>query len=291
MPLSPPVRGPSRDPLRDWFPTAKINEGRWSLLLRVKPASAPSTESSSFVLRMVRAPARSDSFAHRRLAQEVAVTHAVRHSALPPVVDFELHGAHPFTVTPFVSGYSAAKWRLSKNRCPLGLACWIARQIAEALAKLHVAGLRHGELDPANVHVRQEGLISLLGLSGAAKIGSLEAGCQFGINPAYAAPEQFKPGNAATPFSDVYSLGAVLFELVTKRIPFQSEDAAELEAMHTIAPVPDVRTLAPDAPYALSVLIRRMLSKEPLRRPDIQQVAYQLSDFEITSFRDWAVVA
>jgi serine/threonine protein kinase len=290
MPISPPLQGPSRDPLRDWFPTEKISEGRWSLLLRVHPSSSPRSEGASFLLRTLRAPARPGSFAHQRLAQEVAVTHALRHLAIPPVVDSELHGAHPFTVVPYVAARPISLWRGAAKKPPLGLACWIIRQAASAVASLHAAGLRHGQIEPSHLLLHSDGRVALVGLGAAAPIGSQIPGAEFAINPAYAAPEQFSPAPAEAA-SDVYSLGAVLFELLTQRRPHEPQQEEEWEAMHRLAPIPDLRVWAPDAPHALRSLIRRMLAKEPLRRPDLAEVIQQLCDFEIASFHDWAAVA
>lgn len=287
MPTKLPQRAPSRDPLRDWFPTAKISEGRWSLLLRVRPASAPLGEPATFALRMLRAPARIGSFPHRRLEQEVAVTHAVRHPGLLEVVDWELHGPHPFTVAPHLAGVTLADWRRSPFRCSLGQTCLIVRRVAEALRALHEAGLRHGNLHPGNILVGEAGRTAVTGLGSAMTIGSLAVGEELAIDAVYAAPEQFSQGSEAQSASDIYSLGAVLFELLTKRPPFLCGDPAELEAQHRLAPIPELRTLAPDAPYVLSALLRKMLAKDPLRRPEAQEVAAILGDFEISSFRDW----
>lgn len=288
MPSSLPQRVPSRDPLRDWFPTAKISEGRWSLLLRARPSSAPLTDPSTFALRMLRAPARIGTFPHRRLEQEVAVTHAVRHPGLLEVCDWELHGPHPFTVTPYVAGHTLADWRKSPLRCPLGQACWTARRIADALAALHSAGLRHGNLHPGNVLINQAGQAILTGLGSAMSIGALACGEELAIDPIYSAPEQFSSGAEAKSQSDIYALAAILFELLAKRPPYLCGNPEELEAQHRLAPIPDLRSLAPDTPYLLSSLLRKMLAKDPLRRPDAQEVARTLGDFEISSFRDWA---
>lgn len=291
MPISPPVKGPSRDPLRDWFPISKIHEGRWSLLLRVKPASSARTDSADFALRMLRAPARPGSFAHRRLQQEVAVTHLVRHSALTPVADFELHGAHPFTISRYVSGVPIATWTKSGATCPLGAACWIVRQSTDAARALHGASLRHGGISPANILISDVGRVTLVGLCSAVAIGAASNGDELAIKPQYAAPEQFRPGAEAAAASDIYSLGAVLFELLAKRPPYTAVNFAELEALHRLAPIPDVRSFAPEAPWALAALVRRMLTKEPLRRPCADEVISKLSDFEIASFGDWELVA
>lgn len=284
-------RAPSRDPLRDWFPTAKISEGRWSLLLRARPANAPLSDAAGFALRLLRAPAREGSFVHRRLSQELAVSHLVRHPSLLRVVDSELHGAHPFLVTPYVEGNSLVKWLQSPLAIPLGLASWIARQVSEALAAMHEAGLRHGNVQPSKIFCDSQGQTFLVGLGSAMPLGALASGEDLSINPVYAAPEQFRFGAEAQGASDVYSLGVVLFELLAKRPPFLASNGEELMAMHQLAPVPELRSFAPGVPFYLGALVRRMLAKDPLRRPDAEEVAKFLCDFEISSFRDWSTAA
>jgi serine/threonine protein kinase len=140
----------------------------------------------------------------------------------------------------------------------------LLRQAAAALAGIHAQGWVHRDVKPANLLLRADGTLALADFGCACPVGAghgLPAGTITGT-PAYAAPEQ-SAGAPATPAADVYSLGAVLHELLTGRPPFPGTTATELLAQHLLASVPRL----PACHGAWQPLLDAMLAKCPGGRP------------------------
>ena len=125
----------------------------------------------------------------------------------------------------------------------------IAGEIAAGLAHAHERGLVHRDLKPSNVLFDAEGRAKIADFGIAhmdAATGLTEAGTVLGT-AAYISPEQ-AAGEPATPASDVYAFGVILFRMLTGRLPFEAPDALALAAMHRDRPPPPVSELRPDAP-------------------------------------------
>lgn len=136
-------------------------------------------------------------------------------------------------------------------------------QAAQALARLHEQGWVHRDLKPANLLLRADGSLALGDLGCACRIGQAAgtAGELVGT-PQYAAPEQSQ-GAAAQPAADVYSLGAVLHELLCGAPAYPGPGLAEIISQHLAAPLP--RLPSPHASW--QVLLDRLLAKDPAQRP------------------------
>jgi eukaryotic-like serine/threonine-protein kinase len=180
---------------------------------------------------------------------------------------------------------------LACGRLPLAESLWYARQAAEALAALDEAGWIHGDVKPSNLFLSSEGHVTLLDLGFARRAretGSAVDRCVLGTCN-YLAPELITSALRADNRSDIYSLGVVLFELLSGRLPFVGKDLAELATQHRQAAAPNLRRLAPHLPGEVVGLVRRMLAKDPLRRPQTpQELVDQLSALEIATFSERA---
>ena len=103
---------------------------------------------------------------------------------------------------------------------------------------------------------------------------------------AYASPETFNPHLPFGPGSDVYSLGITLYELLTAARPFNDEDPTDLAAAHLTRPAPDPRLAVPPLAPRVSRLLRKMLAKDPLRRPAVQELIDWIVDLEVETFAE-----
>ncbi len=151
------------------------------------------------------------------------------------------------------------------RRGPLhpGGACAIAERLCRALAHAHRRGIVHRDVKPANVMLAQDGRVKLgdLGIARAAA-GSTGGEAAVAGTPRYMAPEQGR-GLPATPATDVYAAGVVLYEMLTGSPPFTGSSVVELALSHERDPPPP---LPASVPGALAEVVSRALSKEPAGR-------------------------
>jgi eukaryotic-like serine/threonine-protein kinase len=144
----------------------------------------------------------------------------------------------------------------------------IAAEIAAGLAHAHQRGVVHRDLKPANILLDTEGRAKIADFGIARTRGTTgltEAGTVLGT-AAYISPEQAR-GDPATPTSDVYAFGVILFRMLTGRLPFEAADALTLAAMHRDLPAPAVSERRPDAPPLLESVAAAALAKSPADRP------------------------
>ncbi|SBW20845.1 serine/threonine protein kinase [Candidatus Protofrankia californiensis] len=161
---------------------------------------------------------------------------------------------------------------------PIGLAeaAAITAQIAAVLADVHRVDIVHRDIKPANVMIVDGGLVKLLDfgiaiLRGAGALPRLTQIDRTVGTPPYMSPEQHL-GQIVTPASDIYSLGCLLFELLTGDLPFYATADNSLRAQHVRADAPPVRARRPDVPPAVVDLVAAMLTKEPRARPSAEAV-------------------
>jgi serine/threonine-protein kinase len=216
----------------------------------------------------------------RRFLREARIAAKLAHPNVVRVYDVGETDGRPYLVMEYVDGEPLDEIIRREGRLAPSRAALIAAQAAAGLAAAHSAGLVHRDVKPANVLVAAGDVAKLadfgiaLGESGTR---FTEAGTVVG-SAAYLAPERLA-GAEATPASDVYSLGAVLYELLTAAPPRQAATLDELATALEAAVVP-VRDLAPDAPPELEELVMRCLARLPAYRPpSAAELASELRSF------------
>ncbi|MFM7163868.1 MAG: protein kinase domain-containing protein, partial [Planctomycetaceae bacterium] len=156
---------------------------------------------------------------------------------------------------------------------PWQQACRMTAQAAKGLSAAHAAGLIHRDIKPANLMIGRDGLVKVVdfGLSkavhadAALRDGATQAGQILGT-PHYMSPEQFE-GAGVTPATDIYSLGATLYRLLTGRYPFESAGSiVALMKSHLMDPVPSIQPWAGDVPAECDRLIQRAMQKRAADR-------------------------
>jgi serine/threonine-protein kinase len=181
----------------------------------------------------------------------------------------------PFVVMELVEGVSLEQ-RLGPGALPWRFAVEVCAQVAAALAAVHVRGLVHRDVKPANIMLTPDGVkVVDFGVSAIAGSAPEPDGRVYGT-PAYLAPERLDgtPANAA---SDVYALGLVLYRAIAGRLPWDADTATQMLTAHCYVepePLPAIEGLPP----AVADLCRRCLAKNPGRRPGAAEIMRVLAE-------------
>jgi eukaryotic-like serine/threonine-protein kinase len=208
-----------------------------------------------------------DERATRRFVREARATARLAHPNVARVFDFGRDGGVPFLVMELLEGETLAT-RVASGPLPPAEAARIAAAVADALDAAHQRGIVHRDVKPSNVMLTRDGEVKVLdfGIAAAADETYSTTGSGLYATVGYVSPERVA-GEPATPASDVYSLGAVLYELLCGRPPFSGPSPALVARAHLRdQPVP-VRQLAPWVPARLAEACEAALAKEPARRP------------------------
>ncbi|MET8118664.1 protein kinase [Micromonospora sp. NPDC005291] len=181
-----------------------------------------------------------------------------------------------FVVMELLSG-EELELRLTEGPLPWTEAVEVGAQVADALAAAHRLGIVHRDITPANVMMTGTG-VKVLDFGIATRIGAPdedEDGETFGT-PAYVAPERLD-GAPAQPSTDVYSLGVLLHEALTGRVPYPADTWEQLSAALASGPPPTLAEL-PELPPPVVQICLRSLARNPADRPTARQVATVLRD-------------
>jgi serine/threonine protein kinase len=215
-----------------------------------------------------------------RFEREARLTARLEHPGVPAVHDTGSDSGDLYLVMQLIDGADLADFQAENEPVPIGWVAAVGTQVAAVLTVAHAASLVHRDLKPRNVMITLDGHVKVLDFG----VAVLRDGDGTRITrtaespgtPAYMAPEQAMHG-AAGPPSDIYSLGCVLYELITGQQVFTAKTPLALMHRHyTDFPTP-VATLRPEAGPALNELVARMLAKQPQRRPAAPEVHNRLA--------------
>jgi eukaryotic-like serine/threonine-protein kinase len=222
------------------------------------------------------------------LQREARVGLKVRDQRLVRLLDAHVTRPPYFLVMEFLPGESLRRRLRRDYRLELPDALWITRQIAEALAALHRAGFLHGDVKPDNVRLVGDGAAVLIDLGFAHRPGENAAFLREGYvlgTPDYLAPELCLDNPEADLKSDLFSLGVMLFEMLTGQFPYPPGSLNQTFRRHGCDPPADIRRLAGPLPDPLPRLVERLLSRHREQRPGADAVVQQLITLEISALR------
>ena len=227
------------------------------------------SDDSAVVVKIVGGASVAGGVDRERFRREIVILEALQH---PHVITIVEHGAYSdglYLVMPALAGGSLRE-RI-RVRLPLDDALGIARTLAGALGAAHGAGVVHRNVKPDNVLFDASGAVVLsdFGLARATALGKSLTGEGAVVgSPRYMSPEQIRD-LPTTARSDLYSLGVLLFEMVSGDPPFRGADFLSVAIEHLTSPLPAL----PDAPPGVAALIGALCAKAPDDRPaDAQAV-------------------
>ena len=210
--------------------------------------------------------------------REARIVAGVEHPHIVPLYDAVSRDGLLYLVMRLLPGQSLAGRIKAERKLSPADAARLAHEVARALAAAHERGVVHRDIKPDNILLDASGHATVTDF-GISRVTSRPSGEQFGVTvgtPHYMSPEQAM-GEDVDGRADVYSLGVVLFEMLTGRLPFAGRNVTELMAKVISAPPPKVSSLEPATPRALAELVDRLLAKERDQRPHASELVTLLA--------------
>jgi formylglycine-generating enzyme required for sulfatase activity len=207
----------------------------------------------------------------RRFKQEAASVAQLRHPNIVQVYDFDHDAGVHYIVLEYVPGQTLQDLlkalNASNQRLPLTTTVPIMATICDAVTYAHQKAMIHRDLKSANVMLNQRGEPILMDFGVAKMLGETQhtmTGAVIGT-ALYMSPEQAQ-GAAIDSRTDIYSLGVMLFEMITGRPPFEGNSAVAIMMKHVNEPVPDICEINENVPDELVVVVQKALAKDPAQR-------------------------
>ncbi len=207
-----------------------------------------------------------------REAQTIAL---LEHQAIVPLYDFGEDSGQPYFVMRHMPGGSLADRARQRALTP-AQAARIVNRLAAALDEVHAKGIIHRDLKPSNIlfDQRDDPYISDFGIAKITQASSPVTGSGIIGTPAYMSPEQARGDSVIDGRSDIYALGAIVFEILTGRTPFDADTPIAVVLKHLSDPVPRLLDLNPDLPPGCQEIVERAMAKN---RDERYQTAAELA--------------
>jgi len=242
-----------------------LGAGGMGQVFRVEDA----TSGQALALKVLRPLDAEDTDRVRRFQREIQILTRIRHPAVLHILDWGDSAAGLYFVTELVDGEDLKVAIRRRGAWPAPEAAALGATLAEALAAAHAQGVVHRDVKPNNVMIARDGSVRLLDFGLARGAGMdlttlTRTGTILGT-PGYMSPEQFD-AHGVDERSDLYSLGVVLFEVLTGRLPFTGQTPIAVALAHKTETPPLPRALRPGIPAWLERVVLRCLEKDPARR-------------------------
>ncbi len=220
-------------------------------------------------LKVLHAAIRDEPGGLERFQREAGLLARIRHGGIPSIHDFGTSDGEAYYVSDLVDGTDLKEEIRRRGPWPPAEAAALVATVADALGAAHAAGIVHRDVKPQNVMLARDGSVKLVDFGIARRVGVgggtiTATGVTLGT-PEYMSPEQFESARVDAR-SDVYSLGVVLFELLTGSPPFGGDTPMAVAMKHRNEPPPLVRSLRGEVPAWLDRIVQTCLEKDRSRR-------------------------
>lgn len=204
-----------------------------------------------------------------RFQREAKAAARITHPNIVNVYDVGVAEGRHYIVMEYVPGRTLKERIKEEGPVPVPQALQIARQIAGALAQAHANNLVHCDIKPHNILVMPDGNVKVadFGIARAVTESTMTYNDNIMGSVHYFSPEQAR-GTMITPKSDVYSLGVLVYEMLSGRIPFDGNTAVSIARKHLEEDPQPLHMIAPGIPPVVEALVTRMMAKDPAQRPD-----------------------
>jgi serine/threonine protein kinase len=223
----------------------------------------------------------------KRFIEEARALAQLRGPHVAQVLDAGIEDGTPFIVMELLKGRDL-RTLLGEGQMSVTLAAQLVREACEAVSEAHAKGIVHRDLKPENLYLAEtengSSVLKVIDFGISARQGADGAYDSQGPGPGspeYMAPEQLLKGNTVDHRADIWSLGIVLYELLTGGVPFTGDSPHAICSAVVAAPPPSLKAARPGVPVALEAVVLRCLHKSPTERfANAQELAQALSAFE-----------
>ena len=218
-------------------------------------------------IKILRADLTTDAVSILRFEREAQAAAALAHPNIVEIYDVGDYKGHHYIVMEYVTGKTLKQVIRSRGPLVNEEAVDIMKQLCSAISEAHSRGIIHRDIKPQNVIVKADGSIKILDFGIATAKGSMQLTQANNVMGSvhYLAPELAK-GEAASPQSDIYALGIVLYEMLAGDVPFKADQAVQIALKHMREPMPDVRLINASVPQSIANVITRATAKDPNNR-------------------------
>lgn len=208
-----------------------------------------------------------DEDAVKRFNREAKAVTSLSHPNIVSIYDVENEGEFYYLILEYVEGMTLKDYMIKNPRMPIETIVHIAKQIAAGLSHAHQNGIIHRDIKPQNI-LMNENLtckITDFGIARAYGDTTLTQTNQMLGTVYYLSPEQAR-GNVATAQSDIYSLGILIFEMITGQIPFKGESAVAIALKHLQEELPEIDKYRDHVPQSVKNIVLQATMKNPNER-------------------------
>ena len=214
-----------------------------------------------------------------RFQHEAQGAAKLSHPNIVSIYDVGEDGGSHYIVMELVTGSTLKEKIASQGHLTVEESLRMAGCIASALEAAHAKGLVHCDIKPHNILIADNGSVKVADFGIARAVSSSAATFDGNVvgSVHYLSPEQAK-GTSVTTKSDIYSLGVVLFEMLTGRVPFTGETPVSVALKQITDPVPSLRSFDPTIPMGVDAIVQRMMSKDPSMRPSARDAVMMIRE-------------
>src|SRR3954464_1822235 len=255
---------------------AQIGAGGMSTVYRAFDA----TLERRVAIKLMHREIASDSDQLERFRREARSVAQLSHPHIVGVIDAGEDDGRPYIVFEYVEGETLKERIRRCGRLPVDESLAYAIEITRALGAAHARGIVHRDIKPQNVLIDEEGMAKVtdFGIARSLDEEGLTADGRVLGTTDYVSPEQAL-GHAVNGQSDIYSLGIVLFEMLTGDVPFHGDNQVSVAMKHVREDVPDIQRVRPQLSASVASVVDRMTTKDLARRyPDAPTLEDDLED-------------
>ena len=228
-------------------------------------------------IKVLKSDMSSDPISLERFRREAQASTKISHPSIVEIYDVGDAGDQHYIVMEYVKGYTLKQLLKKRGAIPPRESVWMMKQLCGALLEAHKNGLIHRDIKSQNVLIKDDGTIKLADFGIAILNNAMQLTSKDSVlgSVHYLAPELVK-GESASMQSDIYSLGIVMYEILTGDVPFKGDTPAAIALKHIKNQVPDVRSVNPKIPQSVSNIVIKATARDKTER--YPNVAYMLKD-------------